>query len=77
MIEIFGILASWAVTLGSGKDDYQLQKRHKNAVQRAVELQLEWIRNFEMSWKFLMTRLLSTLEIAEFGRFRTGQNLDL
>jgi hypothetical protein len=52
MIEIFGILASWAVTLGSGKDDYQLQKRHKNAVQRAVELQLEWIRNFEMSWKF-------------------------
>ena len=26
MIEIFGILASWTVTLGSGKDDYQLQK---------------------------------------------------
>ena len=26
MIQIFGILASWTVTLGSGKDDYQLQK---------------------------------------------------
>ena len=35
-------------------------------MQRAVELQLEWIRNFEMSWKFFLTRSLSILEVSEF-----------
>ena len=66
MGEIFDTLASWAVTLGSGKGDQQLQKKAQNAVQRAVELKLEWICSFEMSWKFLFARSLSVLGISEF-----------
>ena len=42
------------------------EEKCKSCDERAVKLRLEWNSNFEMSWKF-----------QSFGRFRTGQNLDL
>ena len=64
-------IASWVVILSSGKDDRQLQCKIQNAVERAVKLRPEWICNFEMSWKFLLTRSLS------FGNFRVLDDFGL
>ena len=71
------LIASWVVTLSSGKDDRELQCKIQNAVQRAVKLRPEWICSFEMSWKFLLARSLSLWEFQSFGRFRTGQSFGL
>ena len=35
--------------LGSSNNDLQLQKKTQNAVQRAVELRLEWMCSSEVS----------------------------
>ena len=78
MGEIFDTLASWAVTLGSGKDDQQLQKRYKMLCRELSSSNWNGFVILRCLGSFCLHAHCQFWEFQSFfGRFRTGQNLDL